>query len=89
MDVTLKVQIRYRKKLKMTPGKLAAQVAHVVIGFGVTDKMCTIIVLGVSDSLFESIKLLHDDCYVHADLGYTEVNPGEETCLGYVEATSK
>jgi hypothetical protein len=66
----------------MSAEKLASQVAHAVIGLGITDPGCTIIVLGVSDKKFFEIKE-QEECYVHADLGYTEVNPGTETCLAW------
>ena len=80
----MRVQTRYRKNLKMSPEKLASQVAHAVIGLGITDPGCTVIVLGVSDKKFFEIKD-QEDCYVHADLGYTEVDAGTETCLAWRE----
>jgi peptidyl-tRNA hydrolase len=68
----------------MTNNKIASQVAHAIIGLGVTDLLCTIIVLGVSDTKF-NWHHLNFDCYVHEDLGYTEVLPGTKTCLAYYE----
>lgn len=68
----------------MSPEKLASQVAHAVIGLGIIDTGCTIIVLGVSDKKFFEIKG-QEACYVHADLGYTEVESGTETCLSWAE----
>ena len=68
----------------MTQNKVASQVAHAVIGLGVADPLCTIIVLGVSDEKFKWYDL-NFDCYVHEDLGYTEVLPGTKTCLAYYE----
>ncbi len=80
----MRIKCLYRKNLKMTPDKIASQVAHAVIGLGITDPLCTIIVLGVSDAnFFEGID--NHDCYVHEDLGYTEVLPGTKTCLVYYE----
>jgi peptidyl-tRNA hydrolase len=81
----MKVQVRYRKNLKMTPGKLAAQVAHVVVGLGVTDPLCTIVVLCVSDSTFNRLRCQVEGNYVHVDSGFTEVEPGTATCLAWVE----
>jgi len=68
----------------MSPEKLASQVAHAVIGLGITDPRCTIIVLGVSDKKFFEIKE-QEECYVHTDLGYPEVESGAETCLAWTE----
>jgi len=68
----------------MTSNKIASQVAHAVIGLKATDPLCTIIVLGVSDEKFNG-HFLNYDCYVHEDLGYTEVLPGTKTCLAYYE----
>lgn len=70
----------------MTPGKLAAQVAHAVIGLGVTDPLCTIVVLSVSDAQFRRLAVQIEGAYIHADLGFTEVKEGEQTCLAWVEA---
>ena len=80
----MRVQTRYRKNLKMSAEKLASQVAHAVIGLGITDPGCTIIVLGVSDKKFFEIKD-QEECYVHADFGYTEVESGTETCLAWAK----
>jgi peptidyl-tRNA hydrolase len=80
----MRVKVLYRKNLKMSPGKLAAQVAHAVIGLGVTDTMATIVVLESSDSNF----IRHSSgvgVYVHKDLGFTEVNAGEPTCLAFYD----
>ena len=68
----------------MTPNKIASQAVHAIIGLGVTDPLCTVIVLGVSDAQFNG-HFLSFDCYVHEDLGYTEVSHGTKTCLAFFE----
>jgi len=80
----MRVKCLYRKNLKMTHNKIAAQAVHAVIGLGVKDAMCTVIVLGVSDAKFFE-EFDNHDCYVHEDLGYTEVLAGTKTCLAYFE----
>jgi hypothetical protein len=80
----MRVKTLYRKSLKMTDNKMASQVAHAVIGLGVTALDCTIIVLGVSDTKFNESCFDHD-CYVHTDLGLTEVEEGTQTALAYYE----
>jgi len=79
-----KVKVIFRKNLKMTPQKLAAQVAHAVVGLGITDPLCTIVVLHASDKKFFEL-IERDDCYVHVDAGYTEVEPGTKTCAAWIE----
>jgi peptidyl-tRNA hydrolase len=74
----------YRKNLNMTEGKIASQIAHAVIGLGVTDPGCTIVVLKVSDKKFSELTTYHN-CYVHSDLGLTEVSVGEPTAAAWVE----
>jgi peptidyl-tRNA hydrolase len=80
----MKIKVIYRKNLKMSEGKVAAQVAHVVIGLGVSDPTCTIVVLKVSDKKFNEL-ITTEGCYVHHDYGYTEVDAGEATCAGWIE----
>ena len=80
----MRIKAIYRKNLKMTDGKVAAQIAHAVIGLGVTDPRCTIIVLGVSDKKFSEM-IQRTGIYCHADLGYTEVMSGEKTCAAWIE----
>ncbi len=81
----MRVKAIYRKNLKMTEGKIAAQVSHAVIGLGVTDPLCTIVVLGVSDKKFSELTE-RSDCYVHSDYGFTEVNAGEKTAAAWYES---
>jgi peptidyl-tRNA hydrolase len=80
----MKLKIIYRKNLKMSPGKIAAQAVHAAIGIGCTDPMMTVVVLGVSDKGFTEIVNIVD-CFVLKDAGYTEVKPGTVTCAAYYE----
>lgn len=93
------IRIIYRKNLKMTPGKLAAQSVHAALGlkalFPQLTAMDSVVVLQASDAKFEQIKAEHKaeqfdpkvdnecDCYVVADKGLTEVLPGTETVLAF------
>ena len=90
MSSMMKIKILYRKNLKMSPGKLAAQAVHAVLGFvtlnEVVDPVCSVIVLGVSNKKFDEARsYLKASCHVVKDAGYTEVEPGTETCLAYLE----
>ena len=80
----MKIKVIYRRNLKMTEMKLAAQVAHAVIGLGVTDPLCTIVVLKASDVKFQELTD-RPDCYIHKDFGYTEVPNGTATCAAWIE----
>jgi peptidyl-tRNA hydrolase len=81
----MKLKILYRKCLNMTPGKLAAQCVHAATGIGHGDYSMSVVVLGVSTAKFEEAKTAYES-YVVRDAGYTEVEPGTETCLAYYEA---
>jgi len=72
----------------MSEGKVAAQVSHAVLGLKEIfpeSVSCddTIVVLKVSDSKFNEI-LTSNTCYVHEDLGYTEVDEGTVTAAAYL-----
>jgi peptidyl-tRNA hydrolase len=69
----------------MSEGKLAAQVAHCVsnITLLTLEAPHKIIVLKASDAKFSELK--EDASYVQVDLGYTELEPNTETCLGILE----
>jgi len=71
----------------MSPNKLASQVAHAVIGLGITDLKCTIIVLGVSATKFSELIDDNKNVYTHMDFGYTEVKPNTITCAAWIEET--
>lgn len=81
----LRVKAIYRKNLKMTEGKIAAQVAHAVKGLRVTDDACTIVVLGVSDKKFNELINSHS-CYICTDAGRTEVPTGTQTAAAWIES---
>lgn len=80
----MRIKAIYRKNLKMSVGKIAAQITHAVIGLGITDPLCTIVVLGVSDKKFSELTEVHE-CYVHSDYGFTEVKEGEKTSAAWIE----
>lgn len=69
----------------MTEGKVAAQVAHAVIGLGIIDPLCTIVVLPVSDKKFFEFTNGYNECYTHRDFGYSEVDKYEPTSAAWVE----
>jgi len=80
----MKIKVVYRKSLKMSPGKLSAQVCHAVLGLGVSGVAHKIIVLEARDTKFwEQVK--ENQAYVHHDAGFTEVDKDEVTCAAWVE----
>lgn len=79
-----RVKAIYRKNLRMSEAKVAAQVGHALIGLGVTDPLVTIIVLRVSDRKFYELTC-ERECYSHADFGFTEVEPGTVTAAAWIE----
>ena len=92
----MKFKVYFRKNLKMTPQKLAAQVSHVVKELGRMQPNSdpqedVIVVLQASDKKFEEIKVEFADNYnyLQVDLGMTEVPAGTETCFGYIEECSE
>lgn len=96
-----RIKLLFRKNLKMTPGKLAAQSVHAALGlarltFTAADPMLSVVVLGASDNKFEEKKAelsqplgpqfdLTAPFYVVKDAGYTEVPPGTETVMAFLE----
>jgi peptidyl-tRNA hydrolase len=88
----MKIKVIYRKNLKMSTGKIAAQVAHAVMGLEIIDHECTIIVLKASDKrFFDTIKNFNENkndstFYIHRDFGLTEVAPYTETCFAWVDS---
>lgn len=93
------LKIIYRKNLKMTPGKLAAQCVHASAGLldlheGEWHEIFSAaygraVVLEASDKkFFQAVLDLCSagvDHYVTVDVGHTECNPDTETCLAYWE----
>lgn len=80
----MRVKAIYINSLKMSEGKVASQIAHAIIGLGVDDPMCTISVLKVSRRKF-GLLTAENDCYLHYDLGLSEVKAGELTAAAWVE----
>jgi peptidyl-tRNA hydrolase len=80
----MRLKIIYRKNLKMSPGKLAAQAIHAATGIGHTDYSMNVVVLGVSNAKFKEITTAKK-CFLVADLGHTELDPGTVTCGAYYD----
>ena len=79
----MKLKILYRKRLCMSPGKVAAQAVHAALRMPKGGDTLPVVVLGVSDKKFEQQKN-HAEVII-ADAGLTEVAPGTETCLAFYE----
>lgn len=80
----MKLKIVYRRNLKMSPGKLAAQAVHAATGIGHTDYSMNVVVLSVSDKRFKEI-VSERNAFVVRDAGHTELAPGTETCAAYYD----
>jgi peptidyl-tRNA hydrolase len=80
----MKIKAIYKKNLKMSEGKVAAQIAHAVKNLGHTPIDCDIIVLKVSDKKFDEL-IEGKECYIQIDKGLTEVEMGTQTAAAWVE----
>ena len=81
----MKLKIVYRKNLKMSAGKLAAQSVHAALLLGAWDPKMTVVVLGLSDKKYYETVARHKECARFKDAGMTEVLAGEETCAAFYE----
>ena len=91
----MKIKILYRKNLKMSPGKLAAQAVHAAMGLyfevggDIIDHMTSVVVLGVSDKKFVEEATVNGASYTVIDAGYTELPAGTETCVAFLEEDTR
>lgn len=80
----MRLRLWYRRNLKMSEGKLAAQSVHAALGLAqkfpeAVDAQHSVVVLMASDKKFEDQK--EGKFYTHKDLGLTELPPDTETVL--------
>ena len=80
----MRIKAIYKKNLKMSEGKVAAQIAHAVKNLGITPVDSDIIVLKVSDKKIDELVSQHE-CYIQIDKGLTEVETGTQTAAAWIE----
>lgn len=95
----MKIKCLYRKNLKLSEQKLAAQTGHVVGNIiqrairrlQMINKDTTIVVLKASDKKFEEKRQELEQSnpqiiyYLQVDRGFTEIPEGTETVIGWIE----
>lgn len=89
----MKIKCYYVKNLKMSAGKIAAQVGHACIGlvdhYG-NDELNSIVVLSVSRTRFYELRNEIEDegnyTFTQVDHGHTEVEEGTETVFAYKDS---
>ena len=95
----MKIKCLYRKNLKLSDQKLAAQTGHVVGNIiqrairrlQMINKDTTIVVLKASDKKFEEKRQELEQSnppiiyYLQVDRGFTEIPEGTETVIGWIE----
>ena len=84
IEIKMRIKAIYKKNLKMSEGKVAAQIAHAVKNLGITPVDSDIIVLKVSDKKFDELVSQHE-CYIQTDKGLTEVETGTQTAAAWIE----
>ncbi len=80
----MRIKAIYVKNLKMSPEKMASQIAHAVKNLGLTPTDSDIIVLGVSTKKFNELIVENKGCYVQVDKGLTEVEAGTATAAAWI-----
>lgn len=92
-----RIKVLVRRNLKMSSGKIAAQAVHAALWLKEKDSrvhhLSTVVVLEVSDKKYNEAKeklVLEGRIFaVCRDAGYTEVEPGTETCLAFLEEVNE